>query len=52
MEMRMRPRGRILWPLPGGYDIKAPGAKNGAVGDPAYLNIYMYPNMIRRRRAD
>ena len=34
------PRWRVLWPLPGNFDFKAPGAKNGAVGDPAYL-IYI-----------
>lgn len=40
--MEMRPRGRILWPLPGDFDFKTPGAENGAVGDPAYLIYYMY----------
>lgn len=48
--MEMRPRGRVLWPLPGGYDIKAPRREKWC-GRLAYL-IYMYPNMIRRRRAN
>ena len=46
------PRWRVLWPLPGNFDFKAPGAKNGAVGDPAYLIIYVSRNIIRRRRAN
>lgn len=45
------PRGRVLG-LAGGHDSMAPGAKNGAVGDPAYLIIYVSRNIIRRRRAD
>ena len=39
--MGMRPCGRVLWPLPGGYDIMAPGAKNGAVGLPTLYIIYV-----------
>ena len=38
--------------LPGVFDFKTPGAKNGAVGDPAYLIIYVSRNIIRRRRAN
>ena len=38
--MGMRPCGRVLG-LAGGHDSMAPGATNGAVGDPAYLNIYV-----------
>lgn len=36
--------------LPGVMTSRPTAQKNGAVGDPAYLN--MYPNMIRRRREE
>ena len=38
--MGMRPRWRVFG-LAGDFDFKAPGAENGAVGDPAYLIYYI-----------